>query len=140
MSILAKNLIENYRCADYRIGITTNSIILRVDQHSEPLAKLLVLNKKICATIISAFNPYSQQLSNEKNMTAHELLRDSLRGYSLQVIEGLNTDPINVWPVERSFFVLGMNLRTGRLMGQQFNQNAIIFINYKAIPRLVILR
>lgn len=139
-SVLDKNLIANYRCANYQIGIAANSIILRIDQYSEPLAELLTTFKQTCAAVISAYNPYSQQLSNEENLAAHELLRNSLLRYLYPMIEGLNIDPTNTWPAEKSFFVLGLKLNTAKWLGQQFNQNAIVWIDNDAIPRLILLR
>ncbi len=93
-----------------------------------------------CAAIISADNPYSRQLSNEENLIAHESLRNFLRQHPYPMIESLNIDPTNLWPAEESFFVLGLDLNTAKSLGQQFNQNAIVWIGSDAIPRLILLR
>ncbi|SFD85453.1 DUF3293 domain-containing protein [Nitrosomonas sp. Nm166] len=100
----------------------------------------MTTSKQTCGAIISAYNPYSQQLSNEENLAAHELLRNSLLDYSYPMIESLNNDPANRWPTEKSFFVLGLNLNIVKLLGQQFDQNAIVWIGNDAIPRLILLR
>lgn len=56
------------------------------------------------------------------------------------MIESLNVDPSGKWPPEKSFFVPGLDLNTARSIGQQFNQNAIVWIDSEAIPRLILLR
>ncbi|MBA3754777.1 MAG: DUF3293 domain-containing protein [Nitrosomonas sp.] len=138
-SVIAKNLVANYRATHYQIGTGSDSIFLRIDQYSESLAKLLATSQQSSAVIISAANPYSQQLSNEENLIAHESLRNFLRQHPYPMIESLNIDPTDLWPAEKSFFVLGLDLSTAKSLGQQFNQNAIVWIS-DAIPRLILLR
>lgn len=141
-SAIAKNFISGYRGTDYRIDVDTDSdsISLRIDQYSESLAKLLIASKHPCAAIISAYNPCSQLQSNEKNLAAHESLKNYLGRHSYFRIEGLNTDPTDRWPTEKSFFVPGLDLDIAKSLGQQFNQNAIVWIDSDAIPRLILLR
>ena len=140
-SVIAKNLISGYRGTDYQIGAGADSISLRIDQYSEPFAKFLIMSSgQSCAAIISADNPYSQRLSNEENLIAHESLRNFLRQHPYPMIKSLNIDPTDLWPAEKSFFVLGLDLSTAKLLGQQFKQNAIVWIGSDAIPRLILLR
>lgn len=56
------------------------------------------------------------------------------------MIESLNTDPSEIWPAEKSFFVLSLDLNASKSLGRQFNQNAIVWISNDAIPRLILLR
>lgn len=139
-SIIDKNLIASYLSANYQIGMGSNSIFLRVDQYSEPLAKFLAASRQPCAAIISAYNPFSQPFSNEENLAAHELLRDFLSRYSYPIIESLNTDPSERWPAEKSFCVLGQDLDASQSVGRHFNQNAIVWMDSHATPRLILLR
>jgi len=140
-SAIAKNLIDSYCCTNYQIDTGSDVISLKIDQYSEPLAKFLIMSSgQSCAAIISADNPYSQRLSNEENLIAHESLRNFLRQHPYPMIESLNIDPTNLWPAEKSFFVLGLDLNTAKSLGQQFNQNAIVWIGSDAIPRLILLR
>ena len=139
-SVIAKNLISGYRGTDYQIGADFDSISLRIDQYSEPFAKLLTASKHPCAAIISAYNPCSQLQSNEENLAAHESLKNYFGRHSYLMIESLNIDPTDLWPAEKSFFVLSLDLSTAKLLGQQFKQNAIVWIGSDAIPRLILLR
>jgi hypothetical protein len=138
-SSIAKNLIASYRHTDYQINISPVPIILKIDLYSEPLAKFLLTSQQSHAAIISAYNPYSQLLNDRENLTAHESLKNFLNQYLYLAVESLNIDPTHKWPVEKSFFVPGLSLNIAQSLGQQFNQNAIIWIQSDAIPRLILL-
>ncbi|WP_295623343.1 DUF3293 domain-containing protein [uncultured Nitrosomonas sp.] len=137
---MAKSLTASYHNTHYQIGTSSDAIVLRIGQHSKPLTKLLETLKQSFAAIISAYNPCSRLVSNETNLIAHELLRNYLNHHAYAMIESLNVDPSGKWPPEKSFFVPGLDLNTARSIGQQFNQNAIVWIDSEAIPRLILLR
>lgn len=132
-------LIAHYTDAHYRISTPTESITLRIDQYSQPLARLIASNQSRAA-IISACNPYSELLSDEENVTAHKALGNLLTHHAYPAIESLNIDPAGIWPVEKSFFIPGIDINTAKSLGQQFSQNAIVWIDSDAIPRLILLR
>ncbi|MDV6340275.1 DUF3293 domain-containing protein [Nitrosomonas sp. Is24] len=139
-STISGSLIANYTHADYRIGTATECITLKIDQYSEPLAQFLATSNQSCAAIISAYNPCSQLVSNEENVAAHESLRHFLVCHAYPSIESVHTDPAGVWPAEKSFFIPGIDIHSAKSLGQQFNQNAIVWIERDAIPRLHLLR
>ncbi len=122
------------------MGTGTDAILLQIDQYSEALAKFLIASKQPCAAIISAYNPCSQLQNDEQNSAAHESLKHCLNRHSYPMIESLNIDPTNIWPTEKSFFVPGLDVDTAKSLGQQFNQNAMVWIGSDAIPRLILLR
>lgn len=138
-SAICSNLIESYLATEYQIG-SIPKIALHINEQSESLARLLGASQSACAAIISAYNPFSQLQSDDRNLISHEFLRKHLSGYSYKIIESCNIDPIHSWPLEKSFFVLGLDLNTVRTLGQQFNQNAIVWIGADAIPQLILLR
>lgn len=139
-SAISDQLIANYTHADYRIGAAADCITLKIDQYSEPLAQFLATLNQSCAAIISAYNPCSQLVNDEENIAAHEALRHFLAGHAYQGIESVHTDPSGVWPAEKSFFIPGIDIHSAKSFGQQFSQNAIVWIERDAIPRLVLLR
>jgi hypothetical protein len=137
------DLIEAYRYAYYRAGSGGNAITLLVDQYSEPLAKLLAETGYRCAAFITACNPFGTEESLEANMKACADLRERLDRYvarARQIIEGEGIDPSGVWPPEKSFLVLGLDLETSEALGREFGQNAIVWSGPDAIPKLVLLR
>ena len=137
---ISAQLIAHYTQALYRIGATAEFITLRIDQYSQSLVQFLAASDQSCAAIISAYNPYSELLSDAENLAAHESLRNSLIHHATPGIESLNIDPSGAWPVEKSFFIPGIDINAAKSLGQQFRQNAIVWIDRDAIPRLILLR
>jgi len=139
-SAISAQLIAHYTQSHYRIGATAESITLRIDQYSAPLAQFLTASHQSCAAIISAYNPYSELLSDAENLAAHEALGNFLAHHAYPAIESLNIDPADAWPAEKSFFTPGIDINTAQSLGRQFRQNAIVWIDRDAIPRLILLR
>ena len=139
-SDISRQLVDNYRNTIYRINTAPESIDLRIDAFSEPLAALLRATNPRSSAIISAYNPFSRKLSGAQNLQAHELLRLLLRSRAYFIVEGQNIDLSGQWPDEKSFFVCGIDLNAAQSIARQFNQNAIVWIDTDAIPRLQLLR
>jgi uncharacterized protein DUF3293 len=139
-SELSTDLIANYLATNYQVGTGTEMFILHINQYSASLSRLLTVNQKCFATIITAHNPFSQQHNNEKNLAANEKLLQILKNYSHPVIESMNMDPTGAWPAEKSFCVLGLNLETSKFLGQKYNQNAIVWADSSTVPQLILLR
>lgn len=138
-STIPSDLIASYLNTDYRISIHNEQICLRINHHSEPLTHLLRATQPACSAIISAYNPQSKLQSDEDNARAHQLLQHYLRNQGYAITESLHSDSARQWPIEKGFLVTGLNLDEARSIGQQFNQNAIVWIGSNTIPRLILL-
>ncbi len=139
-SNISSDLIANYLATNYQVGTGAEMFILHINQYSVALSRLLSAYQKNCAAIITAYNPLSKPQSNEKNQIDHAKLGQVLEHYSCPVIESLNKDPSDIWPIEKSFCVLGLNLQVSKSLGQKFNQNAIVWADSSAVLRLILLR
>ncbi|MDN5754014.1 MAG: DUF3293 domain-containing protein [Nitrosospira sp.] len=156
-SEISEELVAAYRSTDYRIESSIESgcdaFILHVDLHSEPLARLFAASGHRCAAFITACNPFSLPQSPEANLAACARLRDRLDrqlrrratqvtqpAQAHQIIEGTGCDPSGVWPAEKSFLALGLDLEVSQAIGREFGQNAIIWCGPDAIPKLFLLR
>ncbi|SCY09242.1 Protein of unknown function [Nitrosospira sp. Nl5] len=146
-SEVSDDLIAAYRAAAYRIkpGLEPgcDAIILRVGHYSEPLSRLFAASGHQCAAFITACNPFSMPQSDEQNVAASARLYDKLNrqlGNAGRIREGEGCDPAGAWPGEKSFLALGLDLETSRALGGEFGQNAIVWADADAIPRLVLLR
>lgn len=135
----SSDLIASYLQTDYLISIDIESVCLRIDHYSEPLAQALKTAQQSCAAIVSAYNPQSKLRSDEENTRAHQLLQKSLTDQQYDFCESLHNDPVGQWPIEKGYFVTGMHLDDARAIGQEFNQKAIVWISGDAIPRLILL-
>ncbi len=156
-SEVSDELVAAYRSTDYRIesrlGLDCDTIILRVDLHSEPLAQLLAVSGHGCAAFITACNPFSLPQNPEANLKDCARLRDRLNcqlrhhatqstqsAHAHQIIEGMSCDSSGAWPAEKSFLALGLDLEVSQAIGSEFRQNAIIWSGPDAVPRLILLR
>ena len=63
-----------------------------------------------------------------------------LRGLYPIVIEGAGADPTGAWPPEKSYFSLGVDLETARVLGRRYQQDAVVWTGKDAIPKLILLR
>ena len=130
------DLIASYHSAVYHFGVEPSAIGLCIDQYSEPLSKVIAESGDRFAVFISAYNPGSLIQSLESNRAAH----DDLRSHSNRIIEGVASDPSGAWPPEKGFLAVGVDLVTAQRLGDQYGQNAILWIDEDAVPRLVLLR
>jgi hypothetical protein len=116
---------------------------LHIDEYSPPLSRLFAASGHRCAAFITASNPFSVPHSVEENLAACARLRDELLCRSCraeQILDGEGRDITGTWPGERSFLVLGLDLETSMQLGGEFGQNALVWADEDAIPRLILLR
>jgi hypothetical protein len=139
-SAIPAKLIQCYVAAHYQVRIGPDTLTLHIDQHCEPLSKPMQEYGTQCALYITAYNPHSQSQPIETNLTASKQLCDLLSSHSSHIFAGKSLDPAGKWPAEPSFLALGIDLATSKALGRQFDQNAIVWIDFDAIPRLVLLR
>ena len=97
---------------------------IKIGLVNEELDALLIKNNCTEWAYITAFNPYSQTLSAEKNELRHAKLRDRLEHYRIFEGEGAGEDP--TWPAEKSFLVIGITKNDAAKIGILFEQNAIV--------------
>ena len=137
--ILAEK-IEAYKNTNYVVLADVGEFTLRVDQHSEALAYLFKSANKQNGTFITAYNPLGRACDSAENEKANHRLNEYLRSLGAQVIEGAGADPSGIWPPEPSFLALGIDLASAKRIGKLYKQDAIIWSDSDAIPRLILLR
>ena len=138
-SALSEELIGKYLTAQYQIRMDTSAITLQIGRRSAPLAALLRATANQNAVYITACNPASKLISPEENQSAMVRLYEKVTCYSNHIYCGKSIDPSGEWPAEESLLVLGIDLSTARSIGQEFGQNAIVWIDSAAIPHLILL-
>jgi hypothetical protein len=155
-SAVSGELIAAYRSTHYRVAPQAvqgaeaasapdrgRAFVLRIDEHSEPLSRLFAASGYRCAAFITASNPFSMPHGAEENLAACIQLRDALLRHvsgQEQIIDGEGRDPASAWPGEKSFLALGLDLETAMQLGREFGQNALVWVDEDAIPRLILLR
>jgi Protein of unknown function (DUF3293) len=90
------------------------------------------------AAFITAFNPYSEMLSADENDLRHKLLVEKINQLNLATYDGFGSDQAGDWPIEKSLLILDINKSEAIKLAKDFGQNAILWIEEDAIPRLLI--
>lgn len=139
-SAIATKLVHSYLITHYQAYSNSDTLTLLIGQYCEPLARLMHATKTHCALYITGCNPHSQLQPAEINDTANRQLHSQLFHHSNFIFTGKSLDPEDKWPAEPSFLVLGIDLATSQTIGKQFGQNALVWTDRDAIPRLVLLR
>jgi hypothetical protein len=132
--------VRAYLSTDYRLGHTDNDIILTIGRRSERLAVLFASGGVDCGAFITAYNPRGAMQSDEANNKAHAKLADEIERLGLTSIEGSGSEKGTDWPAEFSYFVLGLALEPAKVIGNQFDQDAIAWVGSDCVPQLIILR
>ena len=133
-------LIKAYQCTNYSVRDGSDNFVLRIDVISNSLENLYQRNGVGSAVFVTAFNPLGEQTEEAQNLAAHEALGTRLRSLTSQVFAGIGEDPSGEWPGEPSWLALGIDLATSRQLGRDYGQNAVVWCNSDAIPKLILLR
>ena len=140
ITLIQCDKVQAYLATDYRIGHTSQDIVLTIGQRSERLAALFASNGVACGAFLTSYNPRGTVQSDVANELAHTELAAQLESLNLQAIEGSGSEEGTDWPSERSYFALGLALGPAKAIGTHFDQDAIVWVGADAIPQLILLR
>lgn len=113
---------------------------LLIGQINMQLLALFAQQGVSSAAFITAFNPFSHELSPAENLSRQETLESEIDRRGLVFFRGEGRHPTGNWPAEASLLVMGLRLDESRELGQQFEQNAIVWADSSGCPQLVLLR
>ncbi|WP_350282638.1 DUF3293 domain-containing protein [Nitrosomonas sp.] len=139
-STLPEELVRHYLAAQYQVWIDASLVVLQIGCQSAPLAALLQATGNRSAVYVTACNPAGELVSPQENQFAMARLYEKLLCYSNHIYRGAGIDPDGKWPAEESLLALGIDLSTAKKIGDEFGQNALIWIDSDAIPCLILLR
>ena len=137
---IASDKIEAYRATHFSVCMAGEAFTLMIDVPSVRLQELYLATNTTTALFITAFNPFGQVQNEDANIAAHIALGEQLRALSKDVYGGNGGDPDGAWPKEESYLVLGMEYETAVMLGEMFQQDAVVWAGSDAIPDLVLLR
>ena len=133
---ISKELWQAYLETDFKV-FAVNPFTLKVGQYSEDLNSIIKKSKYSSAAFITAYNPYSQQLSDAENVARQEQLKIEIAKRGLTTIEGVGQHPSNQWPGEPSLLILGLNKAAAATLARQLEQNAFVWSDETSIPQLI---
>ena len=125
--------------ATHFIVSTKPPTTLLIGRYSNLLASMFAA-ESAGAAFVTAYNPKGALLSDGENTERHRMLIADLTEQGYEFIEGEGVDENGEWPGEISVLVLGINRESAERIGCRYDQNAIVWIDTDAIPRLLVLR
>lgn len=125
-----------YRATSYVAWLPEGMLVLRVDEPSPALARLLKDSGLTGGAFISACNPGSRQLETQENGARHRRLAARVRRLGLRHYEGLGIPDRPGWPSEPSLLILGILREDAHALAAEFGQNALLWFDADAVPRL----
>jgi len=138
-SSVPDGLRETYRSTHYNV-LEPAPFTLRIGKPSQDLASLYRDHDVSSAAFLTAWNPYSEPAEQHENELAQSKLERRLAGCALRMLRGIGTDVSGLWPGEPSVLALGVSRDRASRLGNEFRQNAIVWIGADHIPELVFLR
>lgn len=150
MTAIDVRLLQAYLQTDYIVrpvegdacpsAAALGGLVLRIGVASAPLADLYRCCAASCAAFITAFNPQSRLTSIEENLTAQARLKAWIDGRHYRYISGVGQHAGSEWPGEPSYLILDLPLTSARALARAYRQNALIWCDGDAVPRLELLR
>lgn len=133
--MISEELLLGYEATCY--SILNPKIDIYIKKEIQELQSFLREQNFTSWCFITAWNPFSEALSNEENNALNQLLEVDLNCYSVFPAEGKDT--LGDWPAEISFFVGNISREQAIYLGKKYKQNAIVFGEIDALAELLIL-
>ena len=116
---------------------TKPEFTLNIGQFSEQLKQLLNSHKVTSAAFVTAYNPFSQQLSEDENSERQIRLVDEIQSRGLSLFQGLGQHPNHQWQGEPSVLILGIALEAAKKLARTYEQNAFVWCDEACTPQLI---
>ena len=126
----------HYRSTCYRVFINDQIFDLYIGQFNTDFQTYLRASNIDTWAIITAWNPYSKLKTDQENQFAQDQLMASLIDFTYYQAVGI-PDASQRWAPEESLFVLNISKAKAVAIGQQFEQNALVFGQADSAPELV---
>jgi hypothetical protein len=121
-------LKKAYQQAIYEVYSGQVTIQIKIGEACPTLDSLIAESDRFPSwALITAFNPYSQLLSELENQQRHHQLIEHLKQLQLPWLEAVGKDPQGIWTPEPSLLILGIERFEAIAIGQRFEQNAIVY-------------
>jgi nitrile hydratase accessory protein len=129
--------IKDYLAAVYRI-FGSPDIDMRIGAHHAALTSLMKQHDATSAVFVTAFNPFGVKKAPAENDARNRALVERLGQWTLAALPGEGFDVERKWGIEASVFVPGATRDMADALLREFEQNAIVFIDERAVPELVL--
>jgi hypothetical protein len=133
---ISKELWQAYEETEFKV-YSDNSFTLKIGNYSDELNSLINESKCLSAAFITAYNPFSKQLSESENSERQDGLRQELAKRGLKCYDGVGQHPSGQWPGEPSLLILGLSKEAALALARNLEQNAFVWSDSSAVPQLI---
>lgn len=110
---------------------------MNIGQPCPALKALMDEHNALCAAFITAWNPFSQQLSRQQNEARQQEMKDIIKKCGLAFIDGIGQHPCNGWPGEPSVLILNINREAAKALAGHYEQLAFVWVDMAGVPELL---
>ena len=128
MRTISPELIRAYREAHYIVLDEGKEIRLQVGTVNLELERLMSNKNVHTASVLTAYNPYSEVKTKQENELAQMQLRQRLEELGIATIEAAGRDAKEQWEPEPSVLALDLTLKEAETLADEYGQNAFIWI------------
>jgi hypothetical protein len=128
MRTISPELIRAYREAHYIVLDEGTEIPLQVGTVNLELARLMSNKNARTASVLTAYNPYSEVKTKQYNELAQMQLRQRLKEMGIATLDAIGRDAKERWEPEPSVLALDLTLKQAENLADEFAQNAFIWI------------
>lgn len=133
---LSADLLQAFAETHY-IVYHEDPFLMQIGQPCPELKALMTEHKALSAAFITAWNPFSQNLSAKENQARYDNLKANLKKRGLISIDGIGKHPSNNWPGEVSVLVLGLDLEAAKSLARHYEQHAFVWAAGDGAPKLI---
>jgi len=110
---------------------------MHIGQPCTQLKSLMAEHNALNAAYITAWNPFSRQLTEPENKARQDELRANIKKRGLIYIDGIGQHPSNNWSGEASLLILGLDLEAAKSLSRHYEQHAFVWASSDGVPQLV---
>ena len=134
---ISKELLQAYNDTLFVVH-TEPELIMRVGTHSAKTDLFLSVHVAKSACIVTAWNPFSQSLSELDNIKRNEELIGVVNKLGLNYLDAEGRDPEGKWPSEKSLCIFDATDSMIEEWMRVFGQNAVVVVSHNQPPTLVL--
>jgi hypothetical protein len=136
MTTISAELLAYYDATDYIVQAPEGHFTVHIGQHSPELAALHARLAAQSSAMVTAYNPYSIARSFAANEVANQMLYADLALQQRRWIPAVGSDPGGTNPPEPGVLIPGISWDEAFALSKKYHQNAFVFAEADAIPRL----
>jgi hypothetical protein len=137
---MQSGLVSAYKATDYVAHGNSWVVVIRIGRHSLVVDRLLARMHARNAAFITAWNPFSRELSVEANEYWDRELKRYLSARGFAFVEGEGRGRTGEWPPEPSILAFGISCTEASAIGRRYRQNAVVYVSRGRPAELVMLR